>query len=194
MRTLATLAAALTAVALVALPALVTLTAGCGDSDSAAPSASGNGPPPDAPAPDRTDLVRIIDAMKTAGGAMKGDVTWYSPANLFDYINGMATLYTDNGFVQLAHTEWQPAAGARPYVEADLYDQAAPAGANAVLQVPPDAPGRDLGGGVTAYGDANILEFVAGRYYVRLTARHDAAALAPLMDALAKAVAAAASK
>lgn len=171
------------AIALVALAAAFAA-AGCSPSEEA--------PPAD---PARARLEKVLAAVRAETGAQAhGDVLWYGPDNLYDYINGQAEEYLAAGFERLVHSEWKAASGTGDgYVEIDLYDMASPKGVAAVLVPPPADKATELAPGVAAYLDAGMCEFGAGRYYVRLTARRDVEGQGPLVDALAKAVAKAVS-
>ncbi len=152
---------------------------GCNGSEDAAPA---DGP--------RAEMTKILEAVNATGAARQGDVLWYTPENLYDYINGMAEEYLDAGFVRLSHSEWKAAGAAgNAYVEIDLYDMASPKGVAAVMTAPPQDKTAEVAPGVTAYRDEGLCEFGAGRYYVRLTARPDAEGQKALLDALARAVA-----
>ncbi len=152
---------------------------GCNGSEDAAPA---DGP--------RAEMMKILEAVNATGAAQQGDVLWYTPEDLYDYINGMAEEYLDAGFVRLSHSEWKAAgAAANAYVEIDLYDMASPKGVAAVMTAPPQDKTAEVAPGVKAYRDEGVCEFGAGRYYVRLTARPDAEGQKALLDALARAVA-----
>ena len=152
---------------------------GCNGSEDAAPA---DGP--------RAEMMKILEAVNATGAARQGDVLWYTPEDLYDYINGMAEAYLDAGFVRLSHSEWKAAGAAgNAYVEIDLYDMASPKGVAAVMTAPPQDKTAEVAPGVTAYRDEGLCEFGAGRYYVRLTARPDAEGQKALLDALARAVA-----
>lgn len=152
---------------------------GCNGSEDAAPA---DGP--------RAEMMKILEAVNATGAAQQGDVLWYTPEDLYDYINGMAEEYLDAGFVRLLHSEWKAAgAAANAYVEIDLYDMASPKGVAAVMTAPPQDKTAEVAPGVTAYRDEGVCEFGASRYYVRLTARPDAEGQKALLDALARAVA-----
>ena len=152
---------------------------GCNGSEDAAPA---DGP--------RAKMMKILEAVNATGAARQGDVLWYTPEDLYDYINGMAEEYLDAGFVRLSHSEWKAAGAAgNAYVEIDLYDMASPKGVAAVMTAPPQDKTAEVAPGVKAYREDGICEFGAGRYYVRLTARHDVAGQKALLAALARAVA-----
>jgi len=151
------------------------------------------------PAPDESAqaaITGILDATQVSTGAeCLGKVAWYDAENLHQHINGMAPQFVDAGFVLLAHTEWRDKGSEGPgYVELDLYDMGSPDGAALVFDEPPEAEALPLPGGVKAYAGDALVEFRAGRYYARLTARRDPAGQQALLRALAAAVAEAAAQ
>jgi len=172
-------------IAFLAAVALAWVAPGCDGPDEAAPA---DGDPQAALA----GLLRA--AVAAAGAEPAGETTWYTPANLYDYIDGQAEEFLAAGFVLLGHREVRaPGAEGRPYVEIDIYDMAGPEGVRKVMTEPPPDKAAEIVPGVQAYRDAGMCEFGAGRYYVRLTARFDPAGQAALLDALARGIAEAAT-
>jgi len=160
--------------------ALVCFSAGCGSSEE---PASGDGP--------RAEMRRLLQTAADAANARPtGDVTWYTPDNLYDYIDGQAEEFLDAGFIGLAHGEYK-AKGATgdAYVEVDLYRMTSAKGTKAVMEPPPPDGRMELAPGVQAYRAETLCEFAAGPYYVRITARLDAEGQADMVDALARSIA-----
>jgi len=151
------------------------------------------------PAPaDRAAMAAVAQSAAASAAARQvGQITWYTPEDLHEYIDGMAPRYVEAGFRLLAHSEWR-AAGAdasatSPYVAADLYDMDAPEYARKVFE-DPGAGSVTLPGGIEAYADPGLIEFPAGRYLVRVQARGKGqeALVRKLAEALAGALATAA--
>jgi len=142
----------------------------------------------------QTQMTAILEAVAAHTPAQRlGEVTWYGPDNLHEYIDGMAPYFTDSGFVRLAHSEWRAAdAAGDAYVELDLYDMGSPEGALDVLcdSRTPGTVYLDIGS--EAHRTEDGIELRAGRYYVKSVARRDVAGQQDLLKALAEAVAAAA--
>ena len=160
--------------------ALVCLSTGCGSSEE---PASGDGP--------RAEMRRLLQTAADAANARPaGDVTWYTPDNLYDYIDGQAEEFLDAGFIGLAHGEYKAkGATGEAYVEVDLYRMTSAKATKAVMEPPPPDGRMELAPGVQAYRAETLCEFAAGPYYVRITARLDAEGQADMVDALARSLA-----
>ncbi|MFO8015246.1 MAG: DUF6599 family protein [Phycisphaerae bacterium] len=170
------LALAVPAVALPCLPA------GCAPAEEpeTEPSEDAGGP--------KAEMRTLLQAAADAADARPaGEVTWYSPENLYDYINGQAEQFRDAGFVALAHAEYRAKdAAGDAFVEVDLYRMASAEAARTVMTPPPPDDAVDLAPGVQAYRAETLCEFAAGPYYVRIVPRLDAAGQAGLVGALAR--------
>ena len=160
--------------------ALACLCAGCGSSEE---PASGDGP--------RAEMRRLLQTAADAANARPaGKVTWYTPDNLYDYIDGQAEEFLDAGFIGLAHGEYKAkGATGEAYVEVDLYRMTSAKATKAVMEPPPPDGRMELAPGVQAYRAETLCEFAAGPYYVRITARLDAEGQADMVDALARSIA-----
>ncbi|MBL7140585.1 MAG: hypothetical protein ISS74_06715 [Planctomycetes bacterium] len=171
-------------IAFLAAAVLAWAVAGCGGSDEAGQADEG---------PQAAMLNILRTATASAGAEPTGQPTWYTPANLYDYIDGQAEEFLAAGFVLLGHSEVKAkGAAGRAYVEIDLYDMAGPTGVKKVMTEPPPDKTAEIAPGVQAYRDAGMCEFGAGRYYVRMTARFDTEGQKGLVEALARGVAEAA--
>jgi hypothetical protein len=163
-------------IGLIALAAM--LFGGCGPGDSSAP---------DAPRPAMT---RILDGVAAdVPGQRTGDVMWYEPENLYEYIDGMAGYYVDSGFLLLAHSEWRGRDSKEgAYVELDIYDMGSPLGALDILADArtPQTQYVDLGN--EAHETDDGMDLRVGGYYVKLVARRDIAGQRDFIRALAAAV------
>jgi len=161
------------------------LAAGC--KETGQPAAPGE------PGP-QTQMTAILQAVAANSRAERlGDVTWYTPDNLHEYIDGMAPYFTDSGFVRLAHSEWRAAGAATDaYVELDLYDMGSPEGALDILgdSRTPETVYLEIGSEAHRLEDG--IECRVGRYYAKIVARRDVAGQQDLVKTLAEAVAAAA--
>jgi hypothetical protein len=161
--------------ALIVLSALAA--GGCGPADTAADTAQ------------RAEIARILDAARPAAASLKaGDITWYEPDDLYEYIDGDAGRFTDAGFVWLAHQEYKAAGGGEGYIEVDLYDLAAPLGALGIFGDSRSEQAKYVPVGNEAIDSGEMFEVRFGRYYLKLTPRKDAAALKPLVQPLAEAI------
>jgi len=164
---------------------LTCLAGGCKETDEAVPT---GGDPQAAVA----DLIH--SATDAAGAEPTRGTIYYTPANLYDYIDGQAEEFLAAGFVLLSHSEVRAkGAAGKAYVEIDIYDMASPEGVKKVMVAPPPDKAAEIAPGVQAYRDTGLCEFGVGRYYVRLTARFDTAGQKALVDALARGMAKAAA-
>ncbi len=162
--------------------ALPCLSAGC-----APPEEPETEPSEDAGGP-KAEMRTLLQAAADAADARPtGEITWYTPENLYDYINGQAEQFHDAGFVLLAHGEYRAKeAAGDAYVEVDLYRMTSAEATGAVMQPPPPDDTLELAPAVQAYRAETLCEFAAGPYYVRIVPRLDAAGQAGLVDALAR--------
>jgi hypothetical protein len=141
----------------------------------------------------REALTWIVQQASAAKAQPIGGAAWYTSDNLHEYINGAAPGYVEAGFVLLAHSEWKdPERQDDAYVELDVYDMGSAAGVAKVFQEPPPDSTLELAPDAKAYLGETGLEFGVGRYYVKVTARRDAAGQRPFVERLARAVVAAA--
>jgi hypothetical protein len=163
-------------IGLIALAAM--LFGGCGPGDSSAP---------DAPRPAMTRILGGVAA--DVPGQRTGDVMWYEPENLYEYVDGMAGYYVDSGFLLLAHSEWRGRDSKEgAYVELDIYDMGSPVGALDILADArtPQTQYVDLGN--EAHETDDGMDLRVGGYYVKLVARRDIAGQRDFIKALATAV------
>ncbi len=142
----------------------------------------GEGKPPGPPPEARSRIEGLLAQVAEDTSAVRvGEADWYTPTNLYEYINGMAPRYVEAGFVLLAHTQWRAAdATGDAYVALDVYDMGSPVGAREVLDPDPSRAGE----AVPAYREPGSVEMAAGRYYIKVTARRDIDGQQPLVDAI----------
>lgn len=111
----------------------------------------------------------------------------YTPATLYDFINGAADAYLGRGFrTCLATTYSFPAASGTPLeVAAEVYRFASADGARAQLEAERPAAAQPLPGATAAWWDESQLVAHSGADYLKLTAYGDGpevrAALARLL-------------
>jgi len=92
----------------------------------------------------------------------------YLPDTLFEYIDGAAENYLSYDFVQLALGQYRWAGGAEMTVE--IYDMGAPDNAFGIYASERYPDSRFLPVGVQGYIEEGVLNFFAGRFYVKLLA------------------------
>jgi hypothetical protein len=165
--------------------ALATLLAGCADTGADKQAQTEKA---------REALVWIVQEAASAAKAKPiGETAWYSPETLHEYMDGAAPAYVEAGFVLLAHSEWKaPDRQDDAYVELDVYDMGSAEGAAKVFEGPPEDSTLELTPDTKAYLSETGVEFRVGRFYVKVTARRDAAGQRPFVEELARAVVAAA--
>jgi hypothetical protein len=146
------------------------------------------------PGSPRAEFTRILGAVQAATGATPKDApAWHEPENLYEYAGGDAGRFTDAGFVLLAHTDWQPAAGGPATVTLDLFDMGTPLGALDILCDSRTEYTQYVDIGNECHASDDLLELRIGRTYACLAAkpRADAAArtlMRTLAEALAKVI------
>ncbi len=102
------------------------------------------------------------------GWILVRDTTEYSPETLWEYINGAADLFVSYGFENLAVASYRTPAGKE--IRAELYRHATRQdayGMYAQERAPENAAAPH---GVEACMDEGMLNFVSGRWYVKLSA------------------------
>jgi hypothetical protein len=165
--------------------ALPCLSGGCAPAEEpeTQPSDDAGGP--------KAEMRALLQAAADAADARPtAEITWYTPENLYDYINGQAEQFRDAGFVLLAHGEYRAKeAAGDAYVEVDLYRMTSEQAARTVMVPPPPDDTAELAPGVEGYLGEELCEFVRGPYYVRITPRLDTEGQAVLVKDLARALA-----
>jgi hypothetical protein len=96
-------------------------------------------------------------------------VRTFSPDSLFEYIDGAAEAYLGYDFRELAVGEYA-ATGAKTTVTAEIYDMGAALNAFGIYGAERYPESRFLPIGVQGYYEEGTLNFLAGRYYVKLLA------------------------
>jgi hypothetical protein len=101
-----------------------------------------------------------------SGWRLSGDVQTFNPKTLYEYINGAADLYLASDFEELKVAEYANEKKASVVVEA--YRHRTPRDAFGIYSQERLPDGDFLRIGAQGYIDKNILNFVCGRYYVKL--------------------------
>lgn len=104
-------------------------------------------------------------------------------SDLYRYIDGGAASYHQHGFVALAHREY---ASKGAQVTVDLYDMGNELNAFGIYAAERSPESHFIAMGKEGYIDANILNFVQGPYYIKLSAFSDKQKVEPLMRAFAQ--------
>jgi hypothetical protein len=163
--------------------ALIALVA-CGRTGPSAPAAGDPGPaptapapvsppsdptpPPPAPTPPPADLAAVFPEL--AGFSRPAAPERYTPANLYDYIDGAAELFLHYGCVELASLEYTRGAGAAAQsITADVYRHDSARDGFGIWSRDHLRAAAVEGVGAAAVHAPGALQFVAGPYYVKLT-------------------------
>jgi hypothetical protein len=112
-----------------------------------------------------------------------GDAARFYSSDLYRYMDGGADIYLKYGLVALAHREYKRA-GVEMTV--DVFDMGSPLQAFGIYSAERSAEYHFIDIGAEGYSSESTLNFLQGRYYVRLSAFGDGAATA--LDNFARAI------
>jgi len=123
---------------------------------------------------------------RTTGWQMQDSPSLYDSGTLYQYINGAAESYLSYNFRQLAVANYENAGG--DSVSVEIYQHASPRdGFGIYSQEKPDS-GNFLSMGSEGYGESILLNFVQGRYYVKINYFGSAADGLPLLKEFGQAI------
>lgn len=125
-------------------------------------AASQAGPRPDGSADDPTRLLPALPGWRAAEAPRA-----YSPENLFEYINGAAEAYLSYDFKALAVGDYA-SDGSPAALTVEVYDMGTPLNAFGIYGAERFADSRFLEVGTQGYAEEGVLNFLHGRYYVKL--------------------------
>jgi hypothetical protein len=114
----------------------------------------------------RGRLAALVPDGKAFGGQPRGETAYYS-TDLYKYIDGGAEAYNKSGFVALVHREYKTASAE---ITVDIYDMGGAANALAMFRAERSPDCRAVAIGAGGYAAEGLLNFTAGRYYVKLLA------------------------
>jgi hypothetical protein len=130
-------------------------------------------------APIPVELKTRLAALLPQGG---NAVRFYS-SDLYRYMDGGADIYLKYGLVALAHREYK---GAGVDATVDVFDMGGPLRAFGIYSAERSPEYHFVDIGAEGYSSESTLNFLQGRYYVRLSAFGDGAA--PALDNFARAI------
>jgi hypothetical protein len=104
---------------------------------------------------------------KLTGWKQSGEIQTFSPKNLFEYINGAADLYLSYDFQELKVAEYQNAKKASVTIE--VYRHKTPIDAFGIYSQERLSDANFLDIGAQGYSETDILNFVSGNYYVKMS-------------------------
>ncbi len=129
-------------------------------------------------------LAALLPDPAAFGGKPSAPPAFYA-ADLYKYIDGGAEAYRNRGFVMLAHREYK----ARDIeLTADIYDMGSPERARGIYGAERSPESRAIGIGDQGYAGEGFLNFVQGRYYIKLIAFSEKSRTAPALEAAAKSI------
>jgi hypothetical protein len=112
-----------------------------------------------------------------------GDAARFYSSDLYRYMDGGADIYLKYGLVAMAHREYK-SAGVE--MTADVFDMGGPLQAFGMYSAERSPEYHFVDIGAEGYSSESTLNFLQGRYYVRLSAFGDGAAAA--LDSFARAI------
>jgi hypothetical protein len=114
--------------------------------------------------------VKTLDLLpKLAGWAFSEDPVLYGPESLFEYIDGAAEAFIGYDLVDAAVGQYKMEGGAGT-LSIDIYDMGKPLNAFGIYAAERFSESRFLPIGVQGYLEEGTLNFLAGRYYVKMMA------------------------
>ena len=129
-------------------------------------------------------LAALLPDPAAFGGKAASAAALYG-ADLYNYIDGGAEAYHKRCFVMLAHREYK----VRDIdLTADVYDMGTPEHARAMYAAERSPESRSIGIGDEGYEGEGFLNFVQGRYYVRIIAFGEKSNTKPALEAAAKSI------
>jgi len=138
------------------------------------------------PSAEKSKLARLLPDPAAFSGKAAGPAHFYL-SNLYEYIDGGAEAYHQYGLAGMTHLDFR----ARDTdVTVDIYDLGDPLRAFGIYAAEraPDYHFLDIG--AEGYGSDQILNFLQGNYYVKLSAFNDQGPAAALLESVARAVSA----
>jgi hypothetical protein len=108
-----------------------------------------------------------IDFPEVSGWRKEGKTQIFSPRTLYEYIDGAADLYLAYEFRELHVAEYR--GGKKAGVTVEIYRHQDPTQAFGIYSQERLANGRFLGIGAQGYHEPNVLNFLTGPYYVKIT-------------------------
>ncbi len=123
---------------------------------------------------------------EVVGWRKSGEVQTFKPETLFEYINGGADLYLSYDFQELKVAEYSNEKKASVTIE--IYRQKTPIHAFGIYSQERLPDGKFLDIGAQAYIETNVLNFLAGPYYVKINSFNTGADDREILIAFAKKV------
>jgi hypothetical protein len=113
----------------------------------------------------RQDLKTVLPRLE--GWGQSEEPESYLPANLFEYINGAAEIYLSYDFNELIVGQFKKA-GTEANVSVEIYDMGSPLNAFGIYGAERFPENQFIPMGTQGYLEDDVLNFLVGRYYVKL--------------------------
>jgi hypothetical protein len=110
----------------------------------------------------------LPQAKAVKGWKPEGDRYYYTPDNLFHYINGAADLFNSYDFVKLTGSEYSAVSDNNKTMTVDIYDMNNKLNAFGIYQSKIDPDCLSLNIGARAFGNDQYLFFYKDRFYVEI--------------------------
>jgi hypothetical protein len=121
-------------------------------------------------AAERASGAKTLDLLpKLEGWAFSEAPVLYGPESLFEYIDGAAEAFIGYDLIDAAVGQYKPPAGTAT-LTSEVYDMGKPLNAFGIYTTERYPESRFLPIGVQGYIEEGTLNFLAGRYYVKLMA------------------------
>ncbi len=130
-------------------------------------------------------LASLLPDASTFGGKPSSAAVVYT-ADLYKYLDGGAEAYRKRGFVALIHREYK---AGDIELTADIYDMGTPDSALGIYSAERSPESKSIKIGREGYSGEGFLNFVQGRYYVKLIAFSEKSRTAAALEAAARSIA-----
>jgi len=131
------------------------------------------------------ELLRLVAEPLPDGSIAQSPASFYSPDNLYEYMDGGADIFVLYGVKSMLHLD----AKVRTVdVTVDIFDMGSPNAAFGMYAAERSPDYDFIAMGAEGYRNKGILNFVQGRYYIKLAGFGDGAD--PVLEAWAKALSA----
>ena len=143
----------------------------------------------DRPAPTlaaaKNKLAALLPNSPGFSGRPVGQPKFYSPADLYRYLDGGADAYAGYGLVQLVHREFKDGT---VDLTVDIYDMGDPLRAFGIYSAERAPDYLFIPIGTEGYADLGSLDFLQGNYYVKLQAFGDNDKTPPVLESAARSI------
>jgi len=114
------------------------------------------------------ELAEMLDALTPKGFKIHGRVMWFTPANLYELIDGRAEFYLAYDMVKMCFVRLATSPDSAIFINVSIYDMATPTNAFGVFSAerPPNSTQLKLGR--DAYRSAADYYIWKGQYYVQV--------------------------